>query len=121
MSWTPSSSSERTIASEPVMTVGGTTLFGPRTGETAAESTPASAGRSTRSGALWAPVDLVAISEGLIGDPLLIGLFLCGSSVMVALLGGSGCCVLLVLREIKKPLSRRRFEGLRVTVRYQSG
>jgi len=31
-------------------------------------------------------VDLVAISEGLIGDPLLIGLFLCGSSVIVELL-----------------------------------
>src|SRR6476469_9656818 len=76
MSWTPSSSSERTIACEPVITVGGTTLFGPRTGEAAACSTPASAGRSMRSGALWAPADFVAISEGLIGDPLLIGLFL---------------------------------------------
>jgi hypothetical protein len=31
-------------------------------------------------------VDFVAISEGLIGDPLLIGLFLCGSSVIMELL-----------------------------------
>jgi hypothetical protein len=35
-------------------------------------------------------VDLVAISEGLIGDPLLIGLFLCGSSVIVEFLNGAG-------------------------------
>jgi hypothetical protein len=39
-------------------------------------------------------VDFVAISEGLIGDPLLIGLFLCGSSVIVELRGGA---VLVVL------------------------
>src|SRR6478736_4092119 len=79
MSSTPSSSSERTIACEPVITVGGTTLFGPRTGEAAARSATTaawSAVRSARSGALEAPADLVAISEGLMGDPLLIGLFL---------------------------------------------
>jgi hypothetical protein len=51
----------------------------------------------------------VAISEGLIGDPLLIGLFLCGSSVIVELLGS---CVVLVLREIKKPLSRVALRGV---------
>jgi hypothetical protein len=54
-------------------------LFGPSTGEAvAAVSTPTavSAVRSARSGALAAPADLVAISEGLMGDPLLIGLFL---------------------------------------------
>jgi hypothetical protein len=40
-------------------------------------------------------VDFVAISEGLIGDPLLIGLFLCGSSVIVELRGGAGAAVVL--------------------------
>src|SRR5512141_1167369 len=115
MSSTPSSSSERTIACEPVITVGGTTLFGPRTGETAAVSTPASAGRSTRSEALAAPADLAAISEGLIGDPLLIGLFLCGSTV-----GSSVIVELQVLHdagdtgdaEIKKPLSLTALRGV---------
>jgi hypothetical protein len=54
-------------------------------------------------------VDLVAISEGLIGDPLLIGLFLCGSSVIVELLRS---CVVLVVQEIKKPLSREALRGV---------
>src|SRR6476620_3196487 len=103
MSSTPSSSSERTIACEPVITVGGTTLFGPRTGETAAISVTTaawSAVRSARSGALGAPADLVAISEGLIGDPLLIGLFLVDHWCF------------LELRKIKKPLSLAALRGV---------
>jgi hypothetical protein len=42
---------------------------------------------------LGAPADFVAISEGLIGDPLLIGLFLVDHLYFWK------------LREIKKPLS----------------
>jgi hypothetical protein len=57
----------------------------------------------------------VAISEGLIGDPLLIGLFLCGSTV-----GSSVIVELLVLHEagvaggaeIKKPLSLAALRGV---------
>jgi hypothetical protein len=64
---------------------------------------------------LEAPADLAAISEGLIGDPLLIGLFLCGSTV-----GSSVIMELLVLddavddgaAEIKKPLSLTALRGV---------
>jgi hypothetical protein len=44
----------------------------------------------------------VAISEGLIGDPLLIGLFLSGSSVGSSVIG-----VLLVLRGAGVPVVRK--------------
>ncbi|WCI10008.1 hypothetical protein PJ267_00855 [Arthrobacter sp. OVS8] len=64
----------------------------------------------------------MAISEGLIGDPLLIGLFLCGSTV-----GSSVIVELLVVHgagvtggaEIKTPQPGGSSRGLRVTVRYQ--
>ena len=50
ISSTPSSSSERTIACEPVITVGGTTLFGPRTGEAANLGFPGARRGWTRKG-----------------------------------------------------------------------
>jgi hypothetical protein len=64
---------------------------------------------------LGAPADFEAISEGLIGDPLLIGLFLSGSTV-----GSSVIVELLVLHdagvtggaEIKKPLSLTALRGV---------
>jgi hypothetical protein len=56
---------------------------------------------------LGAPADFVAISEGLIGDPLLIGLFLCGSSLAGGSQGG-----IQLLQQIKKPLSLVALRGV---------
>jgi hypothetical protein len=55
-----------------------------------------------------APADLVAISEGLIGDPLLIGLFLVDHLWFVENAGNK-----------KTPQPGGSSRGLRVTVRYR--
>jgi hypothetical protein len=63
---------------------------------------------------LWAPADFEAISEGLMGDPLLIGLFLYGSYLAGVSHGCSGAA-----GNKKTPQPAGSSRGLRVTVRYQ--
>src|SRR4051812_22654190 len=101
---TPSSSSERTTACEPVISVGGTMLFGPTTGPRPSTTEETEAATSLVLAASAVAGALLAISEGLIGDPLVIGFSFADLTFLAMCLPSSAYgrrpCALL---QIKKP------------------